>query len=505
MKESIAAKRFGSGVRVAVIAGLCLGGAFYSGGQEVVQAQDNVQEGLSGRRELLLPVGGQEVLNLTYSFGDIAIGSGAIVNVNPIRERKQILLTGREQGSTTLIIWDTKGSKRDEYDIRVIPENLDRIMQDSKRLLQDIEGLRFRVVGDKVIIEGEVFLEDELRRVKNVADKNPAIMNFVTLSPVTQRILAATVAKEIGRPEIEVRPIRDKLILEGVVYSEVEKTRAEAIASAYYANVVNVLEVRSADRPPGKGKTIVLIAHFVQLAKNLVNTWGFEWAPLAFQGTLTPQYGTLADLQVSATLDLAADPATLQVDNPLVSSQGAFLLPKVRRARSSGYARVLENPTVSVKSGEEVTTFAGMQFPYPVVFQGGVAIEWKDIGISLTARPFALGDSVDMRLKIEVTELGQVSNSNGDPAINTARIETTQFCKSGESIVIGGLHRLADSVLYNRPPSDVPGALVQLFKSKDYTKSKNQFLVFITPQIHETSTTANKEIQEKFNLKEVKQ
>lgn len=471
--------------------------------EETIQAQDVTSADAEGNKEMLLTVGGQQVINVPYAYGDVSVGSSRAININAFREKRQILLTGRQQGSTTLIIWDTRGNKRDEYYIRVIPESLQRLKNSIESLLSDVDGLRYRVVGDKIIVEGEVFLEDELRRVKSVADKNPSILNFVTLSPVTQRILAATVEKEIGRPAITVKPVRDKLMLEGTVYSEVEKIRAEAIATAYYGNIINVLDVQSAERPPGKGKTIVLIAHFVQLAKNLVNTWGFEWSPLAFR--VNSGNPTLADTQVSAVLNLDADPATWVIDNPLVTAQGAFLLPKIRRARSSGYARVLENPTVSVKSGEEVSTFSGIEYPYPVVFQGGVTIEWKEIGIKLTSRPFALGDSVDMNLDIEVTELGQVSNSNGDPAINTAKIKTTQYCKSGESIVIGGLHRLADSVLYNRAPTSADGAVVQLFKSKDYNKSKNQFLVFVTPQIHETSTTANKEIQEKFNLKEVKQ
>lgn len=468
-------------------------------GGDVRSSSDN------GQKEIILVVGGQDVITTSYSVGDISLGNSRTVGLTPIREKRELILLGRQQGSTSLILWDTRGVRRDEYYIRVIPESLQRLKQSVESLLSDIEGVKVRVLGDKILVEGEVFLEDEMRRVKNVADKNPNVINMVTLSAVTQRILASTVEKEIGRPEISVRPVRDKLILEGVVYSDVEKVRAEAIATAYYANIVNVLEVRSSDRAPGRGKTIVIIAHYVSLSKSLLNTWGLEWAPLALASGAVNGQGSLADVQLGATLNLDADPATWVVDNPVATSTASLIVPRIRRAKSSGYARVLENPTVSVKSGEEVVTFAGIQYPYPVYYQGGVAIEWKDIGIKLTATPFAQGDSVDMRLKIEVTELGQVSNSNGDPAINTARIETTQYCKSGESIVIGGLHRLADSVLYNRAPSDVPGAMFMVFKSKDYNKSKSQFLVFITPQIHETSTTANKEIQEKFNLKEVKQ
>lgn len=451
-----------------------------------------------GVKVLNVVMGTQKIISVPYDYGDIAVGNSSTANVTPIRSRREILVVGTRPGVNSLIIYDTRGNRRDEYEIQVLSENLEKSMRNIKSLLGDIEGLKFRILGDKIVIEGEAFLEDEIRRVNNVAERNPNVIANVTLSPVTQRILAGTIEKEIGRPDITARPLRNQIMLEGTVYSEIAKTRAEAIARAYYSNIINVLEVRQADRPPSKEKTVVLIAHYVNLSKSLLNSWGVEWAPLS-----TPS-GSITDLQLNGNYDLETN--TLKVDDGLeITAQASLLLPRIQRAKTSGYARVLENPTVSVKSGETVNMFSGLQYPYPVYVQGGVSIEWKDIGIKMNATPYAQGDSVDIKLSIEVTDLGQLSNSNGDPAIDTSKIETRQYCKAGESIVIGGLSRLSDGVLYNRAPSDVEGALIHLFKSKQYNKAKSQFLVFITPQIHETSSTANKEIQEKFNLKEVKQ
>ena len=461
-------------------------------------AQDeSFETSASGAKQINLVVGTQKLISLPYNFGDISVGNSSTMSVTPIRARKEILLHGLRPGINSLIIFDTRGNRRDEYEIQVLSENLNRLMNNVKNLLADIEGLRFRIVGDKIIVEGEVFLEDEIRRVEAVAEKNPNVLALVTLSQVTQRIIANTIEKEIGRPDIKARPLKNQILLEGTVYSETAKIRAEAIARAYYSNILNVLEVKQSDRPPSREKTIVIIAHYVNLSKSLLNSWGFEWSPLS---TAT---GSLVDGTMGATYYL--DTQELELDPVTLSASASILLPRIRRAKTSGYARVLENPTVSVKSGEPVSMFSGLQYPYPIYYQGGVSIEWKDIGIRLNATPYAQGDSVDLSLKIEVTDLGQLSNSNGDPAINTSEIDTRQYCKAGESIVIGGLTRLSDSVIYNQEPDTEDNALIQLYKSKDYNKAKTQFLVFLTPQIHETSTTANKEIQEKFNLKEVKQ
>ncbi len=469
-----------------------------------VDAQEDIGGQSTGTKQITLVVGQQKVIKTPYKIGDISIGNARVIAVTPFRERREILLQGLRAGTGSLLIYDTRQYRRDQYEIQVLSEDLQRTVNNIKALLNDVEGLRYRVVGNQVVIEGEVYLEEELRRVEAIADKNPNVTAMVTLSRVTQRIIANTIEKEIGRPDITARPLRNQILLEGVVYSETAKVRAEAIARAYYGNIVNVLEVRKSDRPPSRDKTIVLIAHYVNLSKSLLNSWGIQWTPLFVGGgTDSGSAASMVDAELEAQYDIMNNNLTF---SPVqITSAASILLPNISRARSSGYVRVIENPTVSVKSGESVKMFAGMQYPYPVYSSMGMTIEWKDIGVTLEATPYAQGDSVDMQLKVEVTDLGQISNSNGDPAIDTNRIETRQFCKQGESIVIGGLSRLSDSVVYNRPPPAAQGALIQLFKSKEYNKAKSQFLVFITPQIHETSSTANKEIQEKFNLKEVKQ
>jgi pilus assembly protein CpaC len=92
--------------------------------------------------------------------------------------------------------------------------------------------------------------------------------------------------------------------------------------------------------------------------------------------------------------------------------------------------------------------------------------------------------------------------------IDTSRIVTSEYCRAGESIVIGGLQRLSDRIEYNRVPegaAETGTPVFTLYKSKDYKKSKSQFLVFVTPQVYESSTQANRDLQDKFNLIEVRQ
>lgn len=435
----------------------------------------------------------QSAIDVPYAFGDVSIGNSEIVKVVPLREERQLLLAGREVGTTNVILYDTKGVRRDEFEITVIPANLAKVMKNVQVLLDDIEGLSFKLINDHIYIQGEVSLDEELRRVKELDEKEPLVESMVTLSPVSQRLLASMIQKEIGTPGVNVRLVSRKIMLEGVVHSESASLRAAAIAEAYYPDVINVLEIREVERVPGEAQTIVLVVHFVELTKSLEEAWNIEWTPLSGPG-VTFELGATND--GSGWSDITGT-ATAEISG---------LLPKLQEARSTGFVRVLENPTVSVKSGETAHIFSGSKVPFVYNDNGSKSIEFMDVGIKMDVTPYAAGGNVDMQMKIEVSSLGEVAAS-GYQSIDQSEITTAQFCRAGESVVIGGLQRVSDRVNYNKLPDGValPDAMFTLYRSKDYKKSKSQFLVFVTPQIHETTTTANKEIQEKFNLTEVRQ
>ncbi len=445
-----------------------------------------------GLADQVVVVNTQQAVDIPYNFGDVSVGSSEIAKIVPLRESKQILVAGREVGTTNVIVYSTRGVRLDEFEVTVIPANLAKVMKNVQALLDDIEGLSFRILNDRVYIQGEVSLDDELKRVQDLDTREPLIESMVTLSPIAQRLLASLIQKEIGTPGVKVRLIGKKIMLEGIVHSGRASERAEAIARAYYPDVVNVTEVREVDRVPGEAETIVMVVHFVELTKSLVSSWGVEWTPLAVNGGVEmffqqDFYGADAVGYASATIN--------------------SLLPRLERARRSGYARVLENPTLSVKSGDTAHIFSGQRIPFVFMENGTQTVVFEDVGIRLDVTPYAQGSDVDLQLDMEVSSLGEIG-TNGYPAIDTSEIKTSQFARAGESVVIGGLQRVSDRVDYNRLPEDAAAqaaGIFSLYHSKDYKKSKHQFLVFVTPQIHESSSTANREIQEKFNLLEVRQ
>jgi pilus assembly protein CpaC len=431
-----------------------------------------------------------------YEFGNVYTPSLEIVKPVPIRQSQQLIVAGKKVGSTNITIFDQKGVLRDVINVSVIPAALARVYDNIQTVLGDIEGLSYKVIGNQIYVQGEVSLEDELQKVAAVAKREKLVESMVRLSPVSQRLLANLIEKEIGTPGVTVRLLGDAILLDGVVHSAMSSKRAQAIADAYYPSVINVLEVRESDRVPGRTETVTVIVHFLELTKSLLNSWGVEWTPLSTSGGV--DFGYYQDAGSDGWGDVTG----------YASATMSALLPKLQRAKTSGYARVLDNPSVAVKSGDQASIFSGVEYPVAVVQpNGGVTVDWKNVGISMSVTPFAQGGDVDLVVDVETSSLGEVA-PNGLQSIDTSSISTSEYCRSGESIVIGGLQRVSDRITYNRIPdaASVEGSpLITLYKSKDYKKTKSQFLVFITPQVHETTKTANQELQDKFNLLEVRQ
>ena len=117
------------------------------------------------------------------------------------------------------------------------------------------------------------------------------------------------------------------------------------------------------------------------------------------------------------------------------------LLPKLNYFRSLGLARILENPSVSVKSGEVATIESGTRIGFPVAQGNGtVSMEFQNVGAKLKIRPYARGSDVDMSVEVKISSLGAPTLS-GSVAIEQNAVNTTQIVQSGESVVIGGLVR----------------------------------------------------------------
>jgi pilus assembly protein CpaC len=151
---------------------------------------------------------------------------------------------------------------------------------------------------------------------------------------------------------------------------------------------------------------------------------------------------------------------------------------------------VLAETNLTAMSGDTAKFLAGGEFPIPYTSSdGGIAIEYKQFGVSLSFTPTLVGDgTINLAARPEVSQLSTVGcvNINGlqVPSLSTRRAETTVELASGQTFAIGGL--LQNNV--NQDLRKFPGLgdtpiLGALFRSSEFQRNESELVIIVTPYL----------------------
>lgn len=420
---------------------------------------------------------------------------------NPIRE-----------GVSTLTLHDPKGRVVAEFRIEVRKSRLDTIMREMQSLLGDIEGINLKVVNNKVVVDGQILLPRDMNRIYNVVTQyGDQAASFVSMSPLAQKKIAEFIARDINNPDITVRAVNDKFILEGVAKSEEEKGRAEVIAKMYVPStvlekaevekavikrnvandgIINLITLQPQAAPP-PGKIIQLIIHYVELQKDYEKAFRFQFTPglddksgLAFSagdgggGTSTTISGTIYNL-----------------------------LPKLNWAKEHGYGRVLESSSLIVQDGKKGVLNSFQEIPFQTSSGGttGTPVtSFKKVGMQSSITPVVGGersDSINLTIEFEISALAGFTTAG--PTTSNNQMQTDIVVRSGQSAAIGGLITNRSNTAFNKLPADAAqNPIISLYASRQFQRNQSQFVVFITPIIKSSASAGAEKIKKKFRLHE---
>jgi pilus assembly protein CpaC len=208
-----------------------------------------------------------------------------IVTASYAKDLGMLRLIPKGEGFATLTIHDKRNGKIvAEFRIDVKKSKLDKVVREMRALLGDIEGINIKIVNNRVVVDGQILLPKDLARIYNVVQQfGEQASSLVTLSPLAQKKIAEFISRDINNPEIEVRAVNEKIILQGWANNEEESKRAEIIAKTYLPDIVieaaeekgvikkrkpandgviNLIQIKeAAPKPPSK--MIQLVVHFV--------------------------------------------------------------------------------------------------------------------------------------------------------------------------------------------------------------------------------------------------
>lgn len=429
-----------------------------------------------------------------------------------IKKQNVIRFIPKKKGVGAVVIKNARTNKiLRKLNISVKNTFLHRVANEISDLLTPVDGIRVRILNNKVIIDGEILLPRDMMRIQAVVKEYGSnVSSLVTFSPDAQNQVARLIEKEIGNPSVTVKAVYNRFILEGVVDTKEEKKRAVLIANLYtqydeamaggklmkkaFKSVTDEIQVREKPQEDDRKKLIQVTVHYVELKKDYNKGFLFQWTPIIGEdGTrITATYG-------------GQGPARSGGLHSVLSATIQNFLPKLNWAKSFGFARVLHNSSLIMEDKVQGNITSEVHVPMTISTPSGVqASKQSQAMINTTVTPEVTGPRKDtVRMDVTFNVASPVGQSQGNPIVATRKIKTVLHVRSGLSAALGGLISASVTRDYNRLPKDRAGGgfpIISLFSSKNYDANRSQFVVFVTPIIKSSASLGVERIKEKFQV-----
>lgn len=124
----------------------------------------------------------------------IAIGNGRLINASVINQQ-EVLVFANHPGMTTISVWYERPSKDlskqppQQIKVYVLPSETLRTQRDVAAFISNINGAHARMIGDKVIIEGENLTDSNQEKISEIAKRYPQVINFTNRISLEKMIL----------------------------------------------------------------------------------------------------------------------------------------------------------------------------------------------------------------------------------------------------------------------------------------------------------------------------
>lgn len=463
----------------------------------------NMVIGVEHDEEFLIPLKDIRIQGRTDFFDITRIGTTDFFRFLP-----------KKAGSGVSTINDAKtGQTLVEIHFDIRDDSVEKKMREIQALLGDIEGLEYKIVNDKILLDGYVLLPRDLIRIANVVTQfGDSAKSLATLSPLSRKKIAEYITKDVNNPSVQITAIGDFLKLEGEVNSVAEKTRIKDIVSLYMPDlvieqgmdlphlkivgrkgqgaienfIIDLITVRKdEDKVEPPPKMIQVVTHFVEYNDSFSKGFDFNFSP-----SLTA-IGSSASRGPTSTLA-----ETTQIINNL--------LPKLKWGKFHGFARVLDTASILVQDGAlgSISRNLKLNIGFKDGANGAKEAIIADASVNMSVVPKAKAERsglIELKdLKVSV----QDGNENGN---NNTSVNTIITVRSGFSAAFGGTIKKQSSNTFGGAPSSndkEKEALVTFKQGKTYSRKGSQFVVFVTPTIKSSASAGVDQVKKKFRLRD---
>ncbi|HXH37950.1 MAG TPA: type IV pilus secretin PilQ, partial [Thermoanaerobaculia bacterium] len=241
-------------------------------------------------------------------------------------------------------------------------------------------------------------------------------------------------------------------------------------------------------------RQVVIEARIVETTKNFAQQFGFNWG---FKGTMDPSLGTGTGLVFPNRVDTVGGPFNFGAGNPALSFSlqnvlGTFNLDLALLAfENEGLVRVISAPRVMTQDNTAAEIQSGFQIPYQTRVNFTTTVSYVDATLRLTVTPqITEAGTVIMDIQVQKNDPDTGLNIVGGAGtpLSTRRAQTKLMVRDGGTTVIAGIYQVKENNAQSRLPfvHQIP-ILGALFRSRDYSATHDELLIFITPRIVRSS------------------
>ena len=436
---------------------------------------------VSAKTPMEMAVGEIKLLRLS-PIERVAVGQSSIVSTS-LLQNGQLLLLGEAAGTTAVHIWFENG-KEAQYTVRVAPADQPVTAQTLNGLLNGIPGVEAEVIGDQIVLHGDV-PQEYSQVVDKVMLKYPNVINVTTKTINVVRELLE------GIDGLEVSSVGTHIVLRGDI-SSYDLPVVEKVAAAYG----DIMDLTTSSAL-AEDRMIFMNIKMTEFNKNKLKNLGINWQnPIA-----GPSAAFAVDVAANNTFRVPSESATFgQLPVDLTTSPFGYfgiateITSRINFLVNSGDALILAEPRLSTRSGGEAEFLAGGEVPLPVTGALGQAnVEFKEFGISMKINPVV--DSKD-RINASVeTEISAIDNSvavDGIPGFLTRKTSTEVSMNAGETLVISGLldQQASKDIEKLAGFGDIP-LLGRLFRNKNIRNVERELVIFVTPTVFDAHSEIN--------------
>jgi pilus assembly protein CpaC len=393
----------------------------------------------------------------------------------------QLLINGKNVGTTSLIIFDEKGEVSN-YDLVVAPDMA--ALRGQLRSVFPNEKVDISTSGASLVLRGEVSNETVYDRVLEIAvtylppkppaQVSPATSQSVTLGSAPQATIKSSGVGFAGGGSLafeEENSITDP-------YRWADKKQIEGLIDLLVIKEIRQIELD------------VVVA---EVALNKLRDVGFDFIQNA--SSHVSSLSTIGSQAFGLLKEGDAISALGPVPFNLASTTGIFryvngsyaLTTLYRMIQNKDISQILAQPRLVVKNGRSAGFLAGGEFPVVAVTANTFGVIFKPFGVRLDFIPtITWSDRIDLRVFPEVSQIS-ATVVNGVPGVSVRRTVSRVEMKEGESLIIGGLldRRVVKDLTKFPLLGDIP-ILGTLFRSTKFSNNESELVFVITPRIVRT-------------------